>query len=125
MPRKEAIFILIVSVFIIFYGVIVHNRNKDWRTAIGFYEKTAKHANSYRVFNNLGVSYAKKGLLIKAAESYRKALLLDPKNPVAYHNIANGFLYLGEKDAAKAFYYKALECDKNFIFSRNMLSLIN
>jgi len=98
-------------------------RNADWRTATGFYEKTARHnPGSYRIFNNLGMAYADKGQLEKARAAYTKATEIDPANSVAWHNLGNLARAEGRRDDAIACFERAIMLQRNFIFSYNALA---
>jgi Tfp pilus assembly protein PilF len=48
---------------------------------------------------------------------YKRAISLDPNNPVAYHNLANTYKKIGRIKEAIEEYQKAIAVDKNFIFS--------
>jgi len=125
LPYIEKILIGIFIIFLIFLSVLTINRNKDWKDAITFYNQTLKYApNSYRVINNLGMAYADKGLYQKAEEMYKKAIISDCKNPVAYHNLGNLYRTLGKTDLAIKNYKKALSIDPDFKFSYYALSNI-
>lgn len=112
---------LLVLVLVIFCAINIR-RNTDWRTATGFYEIVAKYAPSYRVINNLGMEYANKGVHDRAEFWYRKALAMDPGNPVAYHNIAGTFRDTGRLQLAEEYFKKAIALDPKFIFSYRSLA---
>ena len=48
--------------------------------------------------------------------TYLKAIALDPKNPVAYHNIAGTYRDTGHIQLALENFHKAIELNPNFIF---------
>jgi hypothetical protein len=96
----------------------------DWRTAIGFYEQLVKRSPSYRVVNNLGMEYADKGRHDKAEGIYLKAIEMDPRNPVGYHNLAGTYRDTGRVDQAIETFKKAIELDPQFIFSYKSLAQI-
>jgi protein O-mannosyl-transferase len=118
-PTLLKIFTLVI---IIFCAINIH-RNLDWRTSIGFYEQLVTYRpDDYRVINNLGMEYANKGIHDKALTNYLKAIALDPKNPVAYHNIAGIYRDTGQIQLALDNFHKALELNPNFIFSYRSLA---
>jgi len=113
---------LLTVVIMIFCGINIH-RNLDWRTSIGFYEQLVTYRpDDYRVINNLGMEYANKNIYDKAFVTYLKAIALDPKNPVAYHNIAGTYRDTGHLDLAIQNFNKAIELNPNFIFSYRSLA---
>ncbi|MBI4310051.1 MAG: tetratricopeptide repeat protein [Candidatus Omnitrophica bacterium] len=118
-PRPgAAALVLILAVFC----AINVRRNTDWRTAIGFYEQLVQYAPSYRVINNLGMEYANKGIHDKAEFWYKKAIAMDPANPVAYHNIAGTYRDTGRLALAEANFKKAITLNPKFIFSYRSLA---
>ena len=117
-------FLKIFVVVLIAFCVINVRRNPDWRTAIGFYEQLVKYAPSYRVINNLGMVYANKGIHDRAEFWYNQAIAMDPKNPVAYHNLAGTYRDTGRIPLALTYFQKALTLDPNFIFSYRSLAAL-
>jgi tetratricopeptide (TPR) repeat protein len=55
--------------------------------------KADKENDSALFFNELGVAYRKKGRLEETIVSYRRALSLDPKNPVVAKNLADAYYF--------------------------------
>jgi len=112
----------ILIVFLIFSSILTINRNKDWHDSIAFYNQTLQYApNSYRVINNLGMAYTDKQYYKQAEEMYKRAISLDPTNPVAYHNLANTYREIGKIDLAVENFNTAIKLDPKFIFSYNAL----
>ena len=67
------------------------------------------------------MAYSDEGNYKMAEKLYRKAITLDPLNPVAYHNLANLYQTIGKTDLAIKNYKKAVSLDPNFVFSYNAL----
>ena len=111
-----------LSVILVLFCAINVRRNTDWKTAIGFYEQLVTYAPSYRVINNLGMEYANKSINDKAELWYNKAIALDPSNPVGYHNIAGVYRDTGRLQLAEANFKKAIELNRQFIFSYRSLA---
>ncbi|ODN31466.1 hypothetical protein A4H02_00805 [Fervidobacterium thailandense] len=59
------------------------------------------------VYNNLGNIYRREGLLAKAVEMYRKAILLEPRFALAYFNMGCTFMELERYSEAIMFLEKA------------------
>lgn len=119
--RGALLLYILVPVLIVFCAINI-KRNTDWRTAIGFYEQLVQFAPSYRVINNLGMEYADKSIFDKAEIWYAKAIALDPRNPVAYHNMAGVYRDTGRYAEAEKSFKKVLELDPNFIFTYRSLA---
>ena len=123
--KQRRLFIACVLGVVCIFGVRSAWRCLDWRTAIKFYEQLAVTApTSYRVINNLGMSYANAGIINKAAATYKKAIDLDPTNAVAYHNLANIYRDAGQWALAQANYETAIARQPNFIFSYKSLAQV-
>ena len=98
-------------------------RNNDWDNSIRFYTQVLEHSpNSYRVTNNLGMEMAERGIHDQAIFIYYKAIVLDDKNPVAYHNLANSYRDTKKTDLAIQYYNKALELDPEFYYTYGALA---
>jgi len=116
--QKRRVFWTFAILVIACFSVRSFWRTFDWRTSIGFYEKLTETASkSYRVINNLGMEYAKKGYYAQAEVMYKKAIALDPTNAVAYHNLANLYRDQGHRTQAIELYEKAIALQESFIFS--------
>ena len=123
--RKRNFQKIVAGIFIFYlvlFSTLTIKRNKEWSNPITFYNQTLRYApTSYRVINNLGMAYADKGNQIKAEETYKKAIAIDPLNPVAWHNLGNTYRAIGKKDLAIDNFKTALSLDPKFIFSYNAL----
>ncbi len=120
--KLNQLFLIVLAVYLVAFALLNIARNKDWHTAIGFYEQLVQYAPSYRVVNNLGMEYADKGILDKAEATYLKAIAMDPSNPVAYHNIGGIYRDTGRKDLALASFQKTITLNPDFIFSYQALA---
>jgi len=67
------------------------------------------------------MAYADKNDYLRAEEMYKRAISLDPSNPVAYHNLANTYRAMGKIDLAIENYHKAISLNPEFVFSLNSL----
>jgi len=118
----EKTFVFCFSLYLVFFSILTVRQNTVWHDPITFYSYTLKFApNSYRIINNLGMAYSDEGNYKMAEKLYRKAITLDPLNPVAYHNLANLYQTIGKTDLAIKNYKKAVSLDPNFVFSYNAL----
>ncbi|MEW6617591.1 MAG: tetratricopeptide repeat protein [Patescibacteria group bacterium] len=108
--------IIIFIAWITFLSGRTIMRNAEWRDPITFYEQTTNHVStSLRVWNNLGMAYADKKMNEKAIVAYSKAIALDPRNPIPYHNLGN--IYENEKniEMAKKYWQTATSLNPQFI----------
>jgi tetratricopeptide (TPR) repeat protein len=111
----KIIFTCLFIIFALLLGVRTIIRNNDWKDPITFYQQTLKFApSSYRVLNNLGMSYADEQKFEEAKYYYQKAIEIDPKNAVAYHNLANVLSSEGDFNQAEEMYKKAIALDEKF-----------
>ena len=74
-------------------------------------------------FNELGVSYRNKNKLDESIQAYRRALSLDPENPVVMKNLADAFFLKKEYSQAVEMCQKALKSNPRFHQVRSTLGL--
>ena len=67
------------------------------------------------------MAYADKKSHEQAEKMYKRAISLDPSNPVAYQNLGNMYRDRGEIDLAIENFNTAIKLDQKFIFSYNAL----
>ncbi|WP_457636987.1 tetratricopeptide repeat protein [Oceanithermus sp.] len=67
--------------------------------------------NYYPIYNQRGLIYQYKGDLKKAEEAYKKALELEPKDPIVHYNLAQVYLSEGRLDEALEMLRKGVELD--------------
>jgi tetratricopeptide (TPR) repeat protein/tRNA A-37 threonylcarbamoyl transferase component Bud32 len=60
------------------------------------------YTRDYSAVNNLGFAYERMGELEKAAEEYRAAIALNPRQSMSYQNFGRVLLYLNRVEEAKA-----------------------
>ena len=119
------IFLLAMIVFAVFLSVLTMGRNRDWRNPITFYNQTLKYSpSSYRVINNLGMSYDEQKDYALAEITYKRAIAVSSSSPVAYHNLGNTYQKMGRIDLAIDNFNTAIKLDPKFYFSYNGLANI-
>jgi cytochrome c-type biogenesis protein CcmH/NrfG len=74
-------------------------------------------------FNELGIAYRNKNKLDESIQAYRKALSLDPENPVVMKNLADAFFLKKEYSQAVEMGQKALKSNPRFYQVRSTLGL--
>lgn len=113
----------ILIAVLVFLSVLTIDRNRDWRDPVTFYNQTLEYApNSYRVINNLGMAYADENKHERAEKMYKRAISIDPANPVAYHNLGITYRVIGKIDLAEENFKTAISLDPQFVFSYNALA---
>jgi protein O-mannosyl-transferase len=113
--RKVLLTVYILALAL--FGLLVVQRNSQWRTAEGFYFETLRHApNSYRVLNNLAVIHVQRNETAKAEELYKRAIVANPMETAAYNNL--GWLYMnqGKHDEALPLFEKAHALDEKYLY---------
>ena len=73
---------------------------------------------------DLGIGYARSGDLAKAEESFKKALLLNPRHPIAYNELGMVQRRQGKFADVRASYEKALELFPLFHFAQRNLAIL-
>lgn len=120
---------LLIGLLVIFAILLCARTIKrilDWKSPISLYTQTLKYApHSYRVLNNLGMSYADRRDVPTAIEFYEKAVSVDSQNPVALHNLGNAYQTLGDAPRAISYYKEAIDHDPAFGYSySNLINIL-
>lgn len=91
-----------------------YERNEVWRDDITFWQDNVKKSpEKARVWNHLGLAYARIHQHRKAMDHYHKAIDLDPNYANPYTNIATSLLHLREFEHAIAFFKKAITLESD------------
>jgi len=85
--------------------------------------KTDRKNDSALFFNELGVAYRNKSKIDESIQAYRKALSLDPENPVVMKNLADTFYLKKEYSQAVEMCQKALKANPRFHQARSTLGM--
>ncbi len=104
---RKAMAVLLLSLAVLFYGILTLSRNSQWKDPFVFYEKIIKFSpDSFQAHNNLGLEYERSLLLGSAEREYKTALKLKPDLIEASSNLANIYYKTGRLDQALAEYEK-------------------
>jgi tetratricopeptide (TPR) repeat protein len=79
--------------------------------------------NSALFFNELGIAYRNKGKLYESIQAYRKALSLDPENPVVMKNLADAHFLQKDYSQTVELCQQALKSNPRFHQVRSTLGL--
>jgi len=80
---------------------------------------------NYDAFYNLGVCYSNSGKYVEAEGAYRKAVAINPQEPVAHYQLAMALLGQSKNAEAKAEFNKYLELSPNAADKQEVLDLVN
>jgi Flp pilus assembly protein TadD len=116
--QRIAISLLVIGLL----GVATYLRNEGWRDKVTLWSDViAKHPESPRAHNKLGVALAAEGRLGEATEHYREALRLDPGRPRIHNNLGLALQEQGRTDEATAHFQAALRVDPTDATAHNNL----
>jgi Flp pilus assembly protein TadD len=73
---------------------------------------------------DLGIGYARAGKLAEAEESFKQALRLNPRHPIAYNELGMVYRRQGKFNEARASYEKALALFPLFHFAQRNLAIL-
>lgn len=112
-PSKTDIATLYKSDITALVGDELDQKVRDLRAQI------KKDTKNSRLYNKLGITYARYGKYKEAVQSLERAVELNKKSPAAYNNLGNVYYLTGEYERALSYYRKALN------FSESPIILIN
>ena len=118
---------------LIFYSYLAIKQTNYWLEPVSFYKTTLGHApKNYKMYNNLGNLYKRKGEYQSAINAYKKSISLKPDYKLPYYNMANTYLMINKKDPepenikkAIALFRKSLELDSHYTAAYNGLVYIH
>jgi len=91
-------------------GYLTVRRNSEWRDALTLYLATKEYVpGNYKVRNNIGRLYFKKGMTDEAIEEYKVSLEIQPEYAQARSNLGVAYSVKGQHEKAIVEYKKALE----------------
>jgi tetratricopeptide (TPR) repeat protein len=103
----------------------VHLLTKDPVGALGIYDQVLQdQAASPKLWCERGVALHQTGRYAEAAESYRKALALDPASAIAHNNLGVACFHAGETDQAIQAFRSALDARGDFVKAWLNLALL-
>ena len=79
-------------------------------------KKETKHT-----FNELGIKLRRKGMIEEAISNYLKAIEIDPKDEVLYHNLAGAYYKQGDPEKAIAQLKLALKLKPDFKEAQDLI----
>jgi tetratricopeptide (TPR) repeat protein len=85
--------------------------------------KDEKKNESALFYNELAIAYRNRNQLDDTVKSYRKALSLDPENPVVMKNLADAFYLQKEYSRSAEMAQKALQSNPRFHQARSTLGM--
>ncbi len=88
------------------------------------YERLLAGQESVRGWNEHGVALHQAGDVAAAADSYRRALRIDPRHALAYNNLGVALADRGDVEAAREALARAAELDPSFVRARRNLACL-
>jgi len=103
----------------------LHLIQKEPRPAIELYDTLlAERTDSPKLWNERGVALHQTGQHLAAAESYRRALEVEPRYALARNNLGVAFFHAGQNEDAIDAFREALRTDTHFVKARLNLALL-
>ena len=123
--KIKAFWAAFIICLLIFYSFLTVRQNAYWREPVAFYKRTLEYAPaSFRVRNDLGITYYKMGKKEEAIEEYKKAIESDPNSAGAYSNLGVAYRDIGKNDEALEAFKKAIEADPALAEGYNNLGVL-
>lgn len=133
--------LVVTAIIVIFYGAMVVDRNKDWRTKIDLYTHDLEYLQNSVKANDLlatelisqisrdavykpvnVIQFQMKGIK-QAIKCYKRATKIYPKHYSSYYNL--GFIYgelLTDYQTAISYYRKAIDYDPEYLENPYVMS---
>jgi protein O-mannosyl-transferase len=113
-PRGVKIFLL--AAVAAGFGMWTYERNRAWCSQVSLWaDCVAKSPEKVRPHINFGAALARAGAHERAEQAYRRALALDPANPVVLNNLGQELVRKGRIDEAIRFFKQAIRLKKGFV----------
>lgn len=110
--QKKMVFIVFLSVLLIFYGILTYQRNNLWRDPLKLWnDAVMKSPEKARPYLNRGLAHVQKGNIENALTDYTTAINLNPWYIEAYNNRGIAFLIKKNLDDAIIDFSRAIEMD--------------
>lgn len=77
-----------------------------------------------RTYNNRGVTLLQAGDLAGAQRAFGRAVNISPEYAIAYYNLANAYIDIGDYDQAGSLFHQALAADRTFDLAYNGLGYV-
>jgi len=114
-PRLKKLGLALAAALAGFYGTATFVHNRYWGDPVFFYERTFAYAPySWRVANNLGMTYKEQGDLERAEVYLLKAVALKPDSAEAHNNLGTVYNQAGRFEEAVAELNKTLALDPEY-----------
>jgi tetratricopeptide (TPR) repeat protein len=115
-PELEKAVMPLFALIIIVLSCTAYARNTVWQSKTNLWEDVVrKSPGKVRGHFNLGKHYQDKGLIERAAESYKTVLRLKPDHAEAYNNLGNIYSSKGMTSEAIEHYQTALNLKPDYI----------
>ena len=123
--RLHIIEIAIFVPVILLLSIGTYSRNRLWNDEIGLFTDCIKKSpNKARPYVNLGIAYLNAGTYDKSAETFQKAIQIDPKFGEAYYNLGLTYQKTGDINKAIAMEKKSVEVDPTLYMAYYSLGMI-
>jgi len=90
----------------------------DSHSARARYEALLRQQETARCWNEHGVALHQAGDVAAAADSYRRALRIDPRHALGYNNLGVALADRGDANAAREAFTRSAELDPTFVLAR-------
>ena len=113
--KTGALKVSVILIIVVFYSMILINRNKDWKDNYSLWTNTLEiEPNSVRAHGNLARVYQEQGLIEESMREVKKTIELNPKGFKPYYNLG---VILGEQGFLKeaiSTYKKTIEINPKY-----------
>ena len=97
---------------------------RSWRGIASLLKVTQRVPTAAAPYIDLGIAFGRTGDLDKAEASFKRALEINPRHPIAYNELGMVYRRKGQFAAARASYEKAIALVPDFHFARLNLAIL-
>jgi len=115
----------VLGIFCLLFSYLTVNRNRVWFDEYTFSTATIRRSpKSFRVYNDLGYFYYRKGQIDKAIRTFKSSIQINPNQPKAHCNLGAAYSIKGMNESAIDELKTAIRLREQYPQAHNNLGLI-
>ena len=125
LPRARLLSWLAAAAAVVILAALTWQQCHIYRSHLTLWSDTVrKNPKAWMAWNNLGVTYRRRGVLDQAIYCYRRSLKQHPNHPEAHNNLGFALVQKNELARAEQHYRRALELKPDYTQAHNNLGVL-